>query len=142
LTVPRVAFFTDSFHEVNGVARTSREFARFARNQNYPFFSVHTGPQTGCWTEGNLTTCELKLSWASPRLERISFLICLPVKPRSAFAEDKSLDAKETTGNGSQPICGAATFPAFFSARIWHAPMPIWTSSYFLPGLTLSATSC
>lgn len=69
MTVPRVAFFTDSFHEVNGVARTSREFARFARSANYPFFSVHTGPQTTCWTEGNLTTCELKLSWASLRLE-------------------------------------------------------------------------
>jgi hypothetical protein len=62
LTVPRVAFFTDGFHEVNGVARTSREFAR---NQDYPFFSVHTGPQTACWTEANLTTCELKPSWAS-----------------------------------------------------------------------------
>lgn len=69
MTVPRVAFFTDSFHEVNGVARTSREFARFAHNHNYPFFSVHTGPQTACWTDGNLTTSELKLSRASIRLE-------------------------------------------------------------------------
>jgi hypothetical protein len=28
--IPRVAFFTDSFHEANGVALTSREFAAFA----------------------------------------------------------------------------------------------------------------
>jgi hypothetical protein len=40
---PRVAFFTDSFHEVNGVALTSREFARFARDRGYPFLSVHAG---------------------------------------------------------------------------------------------------
>jgi phosphatidylinositol alpha 1,6-mannosyltransferase len=74
LTAPRVAFFTDSFHEVNGVARTSREFARFAQEQNHPFFSVHTGPQTVCWTEDSLTTYELKLSWASLRLETDLFL--------------------------------------------------------------------
>ena len=80
MTVPRVAFFTDSFHEVNGVARTSREFARFARNANYPFFSVHTGPRTACWTEGNLTTCELKLSWASVRLETDLFLDLLVLR--------------------------------------------------------------
>ena len=30
MSVPRVAFFTDSFHEVNGVALTSRQFAEFA----------------------------------------------------------------------------------------------------------------
>ena len=74
MTVPRIAFFTDSFHEVNGVARTSREFVRFARERNYPFFSVHTGPKTCCWTEQNLTTFELKLSWASVRLETDLFL--------------------------------------------------------------------
>ena len=40
---PRVAFFTDSYHEVNGVALTSREFAAFAKRRDYPFFSVHAG---------------------------------------------------------------------------------------------------
>jgi phosphatidylinositol alpha 1,6-mannosyltransferase len=38
--VPRVAFLADSFHEVNGAARTCREFAAFARRQGYPFLSV------------------------------------------------------------------------------------------------------
>jgi phosphatidylinositol alpha 1,6-mannosyltransferase len=45
MNTPRVAFFTDSFHEVNGVALTSREFARFAREKGYPFLSVHAGPK-------------------------------------------------------------------------------------------------
>lgn len=56
---PRIAFFTDSFHEVNGVALTSREFAGFARRHGYPFFSVHAGPETKHWREGTFETFEL-----------------------------------------------------------------------------------
>jgi phosphatidylinositol alpha 1,6-mannosyltransferase len=41
--IPRVAFLADSFHEVNGAARTCREFAAFARRQGFPFFSVRFG---------------------------------------------------------------------------------------------------
>lgn len=44
--VPRVAFFTDSFHEVNGVAHTSRHFDAFARRRALPFLNVHAGPKT------------------------------------------------------------------------------------------------
>ena len=62
MNVPRVAFFTDSFHEVNGVALTSREFARFAREKDFPFLSIHAGPHTRSWTEGRLETFELKNS--------------------------------------------------------------------------------
>jgi phosphatidylinositol alpha 1,6-mannosyltransferase len=56
---PRIAFFTDSFHEVNGVALTSREFAAFAQRHDYPFFSVHAGPETKHWREGTFETFEL-----------------------------------------------------------------------------------
>jgi len=69
MTIPRVAFFTDSFHEVNGVALTSREFARFARDRNYPFFSVHAGPETRAWSEGSFETLELKNSPAVLQLD-------------------------------------------------------------------------
>jgi glycosyltransferase involved in cell wall biosynthesis len=57
--LPRVAFFTDSFHEVNGVALTSRQLDAFARRRGLPFFSVHAGPATRLWTEGSVTTFEL-----------------------------------------------------------------------------------
>ena len=39
MTAPRVAYFPDSFHEVNGVAHTSRHFEAFARRRNLPFLS-------------------------------------------------------------------------------------------------------
>jgi glycosyltransferase involved in cell wall biosynthesis len=57
--VARVAFFTDSYHEINGVALTSRKFAEFARAQGYPFFSCHAGPETRRWSEDALETFEI-----------------------------------------------------------------------------------
>jgi glycosyltransferase involved in cell wall biosynthesis len=70
VSVPRVAFFTDSFHEVNGVALTSREFVRFAAHAGYPFFSVHAGPKTRFWKEGALETFEIAHSPLVLHLER------------------------------------------------------------------------
>ncbi len=70
-TPPRVAFFPDSFHEVNGVAHTSRNFAAFARRHDLPFLVIHGGgSRAGITTEGNLQTLELPRSRASFSLER------------------------------------------------------------------------
>ncbi len=59
---PRVAFFTDSFHEVNGVAHTSRHFDAFARRRGLPFLNVHAGPATRLTEDGPVWTLELKRS--------------------------------------------------------------------------------
>lgn len=40
-TKPRIAFFTDSYTEVNGVAHTSRMLAAFAKRRELPFLCVH-----------------------------------------------------------------------------------------------------
>lgn len=69
MNIPRVAFFADSFHEVNGVARTSREFTRFAKERCYPFFSVCTGPQNRHSFEGTLEKYEIRSSRASLPLQ-------------------------------------------------------------------------
>jgi phosphatidylinositol alpha 1,6-mannosyltransferase len=56
----RVAYFPDSFHEVNGVAHTSRHFEDFARQRNLPFLCVRAGDRRHpLEREGNLTTLEL-----------------------------------------------------------------------------------
>jgi glycosyltransferase involved in cell wall biosynthesis len=39
----RVAYFPDSFHEINGVAHTSRQFEAFARRRSLPFLCVRAG---------------------------------------------------------------------------------------------------
>ena len=58
--IPRVAFFTDSFHEVNGVAHTSRHFDKFARKRGLPFLNIHAGPRTQLTEDGLVWTMELK----------------------------------------------------------------------------------
>jgi phosphatidylinositol alpha 1,6-mannosyltransferase len=66
---PRIALFTDSFHEVNGVALTCREFEAFANRRDTPFFSCHAGPDTRSWDDGSVTRYEWKRSRVALGLE-------------------------------------------------------------------------
>jgi glycosyltransferase involved in cell wall biosynthesis len=68
---PRVAYFPDSFHEVNGVAHTSRQFEGFARRRNLPFLCVRAGDRgTAVEEEGSVGTLELPRSFLSFALEK------------------------------------------------------------------------
>jgi glycosyltransferase involved in cell wall biosynthesis len=67
----RVAYFPDSFHEVNGVAHTSRHFEAFARRRNLPFLCVRAGDRTqAILEEGNVWTLELPRGFLSFALEK------------------------------------------------------------------------
>jgi phosphatidylinositol alpha 1,6-mannosyltransferase len=111
VNTPRVAFFTDSFHEVNGVALTSREFARFAREKGYPFLSIHTGPETRAWSDGCFETFELKNSRAVLQLDtNLAFDLLFPRhfgRLRRALARFRP-DVVHVTGPGHCGILGAA----------------------------------
>jgi len=68
---PRVAYFPDSFHEVNGVAHTSRHFEAFARRRNLPFLCVRAGDRAQAVIEdGNVWTLELPRGFLSFALEK------------------------------------------------------------------------
>ncbi len=68
---PRVAYFPDSFHEVNGVAHTSRHFEAFARRRNLPFLCVRAGDRAQALEEeGNVWTLELPRGALSFALEK------------------------------------------------------------------------
>lgn len=70
-TAPRVAYFPDSFHEVNGVAHTSRHFEAFARRRNLPFLCVRAGDRAQALVEeGNVWTLELPRGFLSFALEK------------------------------------------------------------------------
>jgi phosphatidylinositol alpha 1,6-mannosyltransferase len=70
-TLPRVAYFPDSFHEVNGVAHTSRHFEAFARRRNLPFLCIRAGDRGQAFIEeGNVWTLELPRGIFSFALER------------------------------------------------------------------------
>jgi glycosyltransferase involved in cell wall biosynthesis len=69
--IPRVAYFPDSFHEVNGVAHTSRHFEAFARRRNLPFLCVRAGGRKPAILEdGNVWTLELPRGFLSFALEK------------------------------------------------------------------------
>jgi len=70
-TQPRVAYFPDSFHEINGVAHTSRHFEAYARRNNLPFLCVRAGDRAQALTEeGNVWTLELPRGFLSFALEK------------------------------------------------------------------------
>jgi glycosyltransferase involved in cell wall biosynthesis len=69
--MPRVAYFPDSFHEINGVAHTSRHFEAFARRRNLPFLCVRAGDREQSLVEdGNVWTLELPRGFLSFALEK------------------------------------------------------------------------
>ena len=73
MTAPivRVAYFPDSFHEVNGVAHTSRHFENFARRRGLPFLCVRAGHRTPALIEeDSVWTLELPRSFLSFVLEK------------------------------------------------------------------------
>jgi phosphatidylinositol alpha 1,6-mannosyltransferase len=100
-TEPRVAFFTDSFLEVNGVAHTSRQLADFAKRRNIPFLAVHAAPETGRAEEGSLTRLGLKRSRIGFRLDadlRFDLLMWRHARRAIETVREFRADAVHVTG--------------------------------------------
>ncbi|HEY9127634.1 MAG TPA: glycosyltransferase [Acidobacteriaceae bacterium] len=71
--IPRIAYFPDSFHEVNGVAHTSRHFEAFARRRDLPFLCIRAGVEGRAPVfreEGNVWALELPRGILSFALEK------------------------------------------------------------------------
>jgi phosphatidylinositol alpha 1,6-mannosyltransferase len=111
---PRVAYFPDTFYEINGVAHTSRHFEAFARRRNIPFFCLHPGKKDSAIQEqqqGELTTLEI------PRGSAISFRIEKDLTFDAAFLRHKKFleerlrafrpDIVHVTGPSEPGILGA-----------------------------------
>jgi phosphatidylinositol alpha 1,6-mannosyltransferase len=60
--IPRIAFFPDSFLEVNGVAMTSNKLVEFAKRRGYPYLCVHAGKKTTSSTDESVKYLSLKRS--------------------------------------------------------------------------------
>ena len=68
---PRIAYFPDSFHEVNGVAHTSRNFAAYARRHYVPMLCVRAGQTTRRLDpEGSFEALELGRSPLAVKMEK------------------------------------------------------------------------
>jgi glycosyltransferase involved in cell wall biosynthesis len=117
---PAVAFFTDSFHEANGVALTSRQFDEFARKHGYPFFSVHAGPATKHDKDAAYESYEIANSRATLRLEHDLFFDVPFLRHRRRVVEalrEFRPDLVHVTGPGHVGILGA------FAAHDLGVPM-------------------
>ena len=118
--MPRVAFFTDSFHEVNGVALTSRMLEGFAQRRGLPLLSVHAGPETRAWDQGSVRRVELAVSRSAFWLEAdlrfdLRFLRHRPLL--TAELERFKPDAIHITGPSHHGILGV------WAARHFHVPL-------------------
>ena len=68
---PRVALFPDSFHEVNGVAHTSRNFVAYAERHRLPLLCIRAGPrETAVEEQGSVRTLELPRSALAVGMEK------------------------------------------------------------------------
>ena len=121
---PRVAYCPDSFHEVNGVAHTSRNFEAFARRRGMPFLCVRAGGRAERLVrEGEVWTLELPRSAVSLGVERdLSFD---PIFARHAGLIERSLrafrpDVIHITGPSELGMFGA-----FFA---WKLGVPLVAS--------------
>ncbi len=65
----RVAFFPDSYLEVNGAAMTSQRLVGYARKNGCPFLCVHADKKTEIVQDGSVTFLKLKRSPLSFKLD-------------------------------------------------------------------------
>ncbi len=65
----RVAFFPDSFLEVNGAAMTSQRLVGYAKKNGYPFLCVYAGKKNEITQDENFTYLSLKRSPVSFKLD-------------------------------------------------------------------------
>jgi glycosyltransferase involved in cell wall biosynthesis len=123
--IPRVALITDSFYEVNGVARVSREFAAYAREHDFPMLSIHAGRRPSRTQDGSVITIELPRSPIRLALDgnlAFDFLISRYADSISRAITDFGADLIHITGPGDFGMVAAYLshklhIPLFAS---WH----------------------
>ncbi len=107
----RVAFFTDSFHEINGVAHTSRNLDAFARRRNLPFLSVHAGERTELTKSGHHWNLDLaRTAFGVPLDNGMSFDVAFMRHWKRVLGVVKEFqpDVLHLTGPSDVGILGAA----------------------------------
>lgn len=125
---PRVAFLPDTFHEINGVAHTSRQLEAFVRRRQIPFLSVHCGPDTCIEHDGTVTIMQLKRSTASIGLDAHLEADPLLMRYQAQVGEqirNFGADLIHVTGPGDMGILGS-----YLAARLrlpmvisWHTAL-------------------
>jgi phosphatidylinositol alpha 1,6-mannosyltransferase len=105
----RVAFLPDTFHEINGVAHTSRQLEQYVRRQRIPFLSVHAAETAERIEYDPVTVLQLRRSRFSFPLD--TCLKCDPFLLRYAplvirEAKRMNIELVHITGPGDMGVLG------------------------------------
>jgi phosphatidylinositol alpha 1,6-mannosyltransferase len=128
-TAPRVALIADTFHEVNGAARTCREFAAFAQRRQLPFFCARWAirkTRSPCFeTDGTVWSVELARSRWAYRIDTDLYFdpfFLQALKPLTAALERFDPDVIHITSPGDMGILGVILAERFHKplALSWH----------------------
>lgn len=124
----RAAFLPDTFHEVNGVALTSRQFEAFATRRDIPFLSIHCGPRSETGQIGAVRVVQLKRGLARFGLDaNLDYDPFLARYAATVLREIKAFRANviHTTGPGDM---GAIALYASWKLKLplvlsWHTSL-------------------
>ena len=107
---PRVALFPCVYHEVDGVAATSKHFEAFARRREIPMVVVHAGPRDSVATEGTVTHIELRRSRLKFPIDRAHYydpLFWRHYRKLESLVRDFRPDLVQITGPSDVGMLGA-----------------------------------
>lgn len=107
---PRVAFFPDAFHEVDGVSVVARNFAGYARESGIPLLTVHAGPCDQVIQEGTVTRVQLRRSPIKFPLDRnheFDLMLLRRYRKVAALLGEFNPDLIQITGPSDIGILGA-----------------------------------
>jgi len=106
----RVAFFPDAYHEIDGVANTSRCFTAFAEERRLPFLVIHAGPRNETTTSGSVTRVQLQrgpVGFALDRAHNYDLLFSRYYRKLLPLVRDFRPDLVQITGPSDVGILGA-----------------------------------
>src|SRR5262249_6940440 len=137
--VPRVALFTDSYYEANGVARTASSLEHFARRRQRPMLVVHGGRVNQTVESGSVVRLELQ-RWpgTSCALEHdLDFDVALWRHARRVrrMLRDFRPDVVHVTGPSDIGLLGACLAGRLRLPLVgsWHTNLHEYASRRFMP---------
>ena len=122
--MPRIAFFPDSFHEVNGVAHTARNFLAYAERRELPMLCIRAGGlEDKLIHQGSVSILQLDRGYWAVRMEQdLSFD---PFFFRHVQAIGKALGAFRPD---LIHITGPSELGLFGAAFAWRLGVPLVAS--------------
>jgi len=141
---PRVAFFSDSYHGVDGVATTCRNIVTTARRRGLPFLAVHAAERNSHTQDGSLEILELVRGPVSFSLDlhlRFDLLFTRHYDYVLRAVREFRADIVHITGPGDVGITGARVAHALGLPLVasWHtnlhefAAKRLWKFASLLP---------